>query len=146
MRQKIKGETYKRLHRLVSNITPLAIWDSMVAGDNLDYTRKEIPDEFIADFDSIRAILESERDATLDKISVALEHTKDLTDKELGLMIQGGSLGPESAYLFNVRKRGWDWLKSEKGLKALHMPFRPTGNRLTGYTPTNSMNRFAEES
>jgi RNA ligase len=45
-RLKIKGAEYRRIHALISRITPLAMWEIMQAGDDLAKVRRDIPEEF----------------------------------------------------------------------------------------------------
>jgi RNA ligase len=56
LRLKIKGAEYRRIHTLISRITPLAMWEIMQAGDDLAKVRKDIPEEFWSDFDAICAL------------------------------------------------------------------------------------------
>jgi len=42
-RLKIKGAEYRRIHALISRVTPLAIWEAMAAGDDLDSFRRDTP-------------------------------------------------------------------------------------------------------
>ncbi|MBA4077249.1 MAG: 2'-5' RNA ligase, partial [Cyanobacteria bacterium PR.023] len=58
-RLKIKGDEYLRLHALLSKVTPLAIWEKLAAGDDLDAMRRDLPEEFWSDFDQIRSQLEN---------------------------------------------------------------------------------------
>jgi RNA ligase len=46
LRLKIKGAEYRRIHALISRITPLAMWEIMQAGDDLAKVRQDIPEEF----------------------------------------------------------------------------------------------------
>src|SRR5689334_15913679 len=57
LRLKIKGAEYRRIRALVSRITPLAMWEIMQAGDDLAKVRRDIPEEFWADFDAICGLL-----------------------------------------------------------------------------------------
>lgn len=43
LRLKIKGAEYRRIHALVSRITPLAMWEIKQAGDDLEKVRRDIP-------------------------------------------------------------------------------------------------------
>jgi RNA ligase len=48
LRLKLKGEEYCRVHRVMSGCTPLALWESMVAGGDLDAMRRDLPEEMLA--------------------------------------------------------------------------------------------------
>lgn len=56
-RIKVKGSAYRRVHALVSRVTPLGLYDAMYAGDDLDVLRREVPEEYWADYDCIRRLL-----------------------------------------------------------------------------------------
>lgn len=58
LRVKIKGEEYLRIHRLISQVTPLAFWDSMVDGKVRKDFLKELPEEYRTEADKIVNILE----------------------------------------------------------------------------------------
>jgi RNA ligase len=50
-RIKIKGDEYIRLHKIVSNISNLSIWESLKKGIPSEYIVKDIPDEFYSKID-----------------------------------------------------------------------------------------------
>lgn len=66
LRLKIKGAEYRRIHALISRITPLAMWEIMQAGDDVAKVRKDIPEEFWTDFDAICALLARQLDAVVE--------------------------------------------------------------------------------
>lgn len=45
-RVKIKGDEYLRLHKIMTNMSTTAVWESLVNGDNLNNLLKDVPDEF----------------------------------------------------------------------------------------------------
>ncbi len=150
LRVKIKGEEYCRLHRVIFACTPLGVWEAMSNADNTDAMRRELPEELHHDFDAIRALLEKQLEAILLDITQSLESTANLSDKDLGLLLQSGktNLSPiAQKFLFSARHRNF--------LKAVHEPgdlrrraftvFRPTRNTLEGYTPSSAMKRFSAE-
>lgn len=150
-RLKIKGEEYARIARLVARVTPLGIWDLMVAKDDLEEVKKVLPEEFQVDFDKIRCLLEEKFFRFRDTVLKATESVKDLTDKELGQALQSGTLkfSPEvSSFIFACRKKNLlDKVEvAGRDRSAFFRIFRPTGNKLEGYQPSNVMNRFAQES
>jgi RNA ligase len=53
LRLKLKGDEYKRIHALISRCTPLAMWEAMQAGDDMQAIRRDLPEEFWDDFDAI---------------------------------------------------------------------------------------------
>jgi RNA ligase len=148
LRIKLKGDEYCRIHRLISNCTPLAVWDALVAGDSTEAIRRELPEEFHADFDNILRILLGLKAVRLAALHGAVDQVAALTDKDLGLLVQGGAhgFGDIADLIFPARKRGWDWFESDpKGRRVLLNAIRPTGNALPGYEPTSAMNRFNAE-
>lgn len=54
-RAKIKAERYKRLHKLVTGLTPKKIWEALCAGDSFEDLAETVPDEF---FDWLTKIVE----------------------------------------------------------------------------------------
>lgn len=144
-RVKIKGAEYLRLHRLLSRVTPLALWESWAAGDPLTAIRRDIPEEFWDDFDRIQRALEARLAAIVAEVERARDQYADRSNKEIGLML--GTLPPMVAcFLFPARKDGEAWTEVPKTRAALMRHIRPTGNVLPGYTPSERMARMLEES
>jgi RNA ligase len=144
LRLKVKGDEYCRIHRLVSNLTPLSIWEAQLARDDLDKVRRELPEEFWDDFDQIRLLLQERASAQLTKIIEIASGTMGMTDKEVGLSLD--------QYPADVRSFIFPWRKSSKddsleGRTRKHFfdQFRPTGNHLEGYQPSRSINCVFEE-
>lgn len=135
-RLKIKGDEYCRLHRLVSRVTPLCIWEMFVAGDDLDSVRKELPEEFWKDFDAICNELSNREKWIRNMAAHAYNVCLPLSDKEVGLSLK---TWPEDVrhFIFPLRK-GHDISK------AVYKAIRPTGNKLDGYAPSSAMNRMQE--
>lgn len=142
LRLKLKGEEYRRIHALISNCTPLAMWGAMQAGDDLRAIRRELPEEFWTDFDAITSLLALRVADIKRKVAHTADVLAGLPDKEVGLRLR--SLEPEvQPLIFHWRKAGG---KLEgRALVALYRMIRPTGNILAGYTPSYAMNRVTEE-
>ena len=87
MRLKIKGAEYRRIHALVSRITPLAMWEIMQAGDDLAKIRRDIPEEFWTDFDAICGILTRKVEEVVEAAERAAASVAHLSDKEVGLRL-----------------------------------------------------------
>jgi len=155
-RIKIKCSEYCRVHKLISNCTPLAIWDMMRNRDCLDTVRAEYPEEFHKDFDQIIALLQKEFDDRLKDIKDFYEDTKILSAKELGLKLKSGfSCRSVVARKFVFACRNKNFLtevhetpdgRSKHARKTLFETFRPTGNVLKGFKQSSAMDRFSEES
>jgi RNA ligase len=137
LRLKIKGDEYKRIHALISNVTPLGIWEVMKEGDNLDEVRRELPEEFGGDFEAIRTRLQTSLDRIIHKANAEVERVKDWTDKEVGLEIN--NFDPEiRGLIFEGRKGGGKLLEGRARRKVFDL-IRPTGNELPGYIPSYAM-------
>jgi RNA ligase len=144
LRLKLKGAEYRRLHALISGITPLAIYDMMLAGDDLDALRTDIPEELYTDFDEIRGLLTAAFNANLATLEATASQLNALSDKEVGLQL--ASLAPDvRKFIFACRKKGRAFLDDEKLREGFYKTVRPTGNELVGYEASYSMKRFMEE-
>jgi len=151
-RIKIKGDEYCRVHRLISNCTPLAIWDMMRNLDDLEVIRVDLPEEHRKDFDQIRELLQDTFDNYILEIKALLGETRNWTDKEVGLNLKSldGHSKVAKSFLFAARKKNFleevhmaiDNVKHAR--RALFEKFRPTGNVLEGFVPSSAMNRFDE--
>lgn len=143
-RVKVKGAEYLRVHRLASRITPLGLWDAMQSGDDLDGIRKEIPEEFYGDFDTIRTMFQSKFDALGNAVATEAAKWEGKPDKELGLALD--TIDESIRRLvFPFRKKGAAWATDPVTRKLLFKQFRPDGNLLDGYKPGGSLARIAED-
>jgi RNA ligase len=141
LRLKLKGAEYRRIHALISRCTPLAMWEAMAAGDDLDAIRRDLPEEFWADFDDIIRLLTASVAAIETKVAEAAASVAHLSDKELGLSL--ATLPAEArSYLFGYRKSGGIVGRSRE---ALMRSVRPTGNVLPGYVPSFAMGRVLDD-
>jgi RNA ligase len=143
-RLKIKGAEYRRIHALVSRITPLAMWEIMQAGDDLATIRRDIPEEFWADFDAICAILTRGVDAVVESAERAAASVAHLSDKEVGLRLNEFPADIRGL-IFTLRKQK-DSLLSGRSRQVIFRSIRPTGNELPGYVPSYAINRLQDES
>lgn len=148
-RIKIKGDEYVRLHRAMSHVTPLAVFELLIARDDLQKVALQLPDEFQREFVVIAGLLSAKFTALLQGVADASEQTKDMDDKTLGLWLRDQELFPDDVarWLFAVRKK--DFFRAVHQATDLRrkvfMCFRPTANRLDGYRAAGSINRFFEE-
>jgi len=141
-RLKVKGDEYRRVHALISRCTPLAMWEAMMAGDDMMAIRKELPEEFWNDFDQITSILSQRYDELTYAIGEIATSVNSLSDKELGLSLR--SIDEKvRPFLFPYRKSGGE---IEGRLReAIYRGLRPSANVLPGYTPSYAINRVKEE-
>lgn len=148
-RVKIKGDEYCRIHRLVSRVTPLAVWEMLVENDDIDKVAKQLPEEFLKDFDAIRDLLLDQFLVICNAIEDAVRLTRHMDDKTLGLWLPTQATYPSNVakWIFPARKKNLLIAVHRAGdlRRRVFETFRPTGNRLEGYTPSSAMNRFAEE-
>ncbi|WP_174278965.1 RNA ligase [Sphingomonas bacterium] len=143
LRLKAKGAAYRRLHAMISRVTPLGLWDATAAGDDLDGLRREIPEEFWWDFDEIRRLIEAELAARVAAVAAAGAGLAALSDKEVGLRLPTLA-EPVRRYVFAWRKRP-DLLADAKSRQALLRDVKPRANELPGYRASFAVQRLAEE-
>lgn len=151
-RMKIKGSQYVRVHALLSKITPLAIWRSMLCCDNLDLIRMELPEEILKDFDTIVKILNAEFNRICNGVFDRMIQYKDLSNKEIALLLNKECMQHDLDYtitkfVFAARDGSFMNLVGKPSTirRAVFDCFRPKGNVLAGYTPSSVLNRFDTE-
>jgi RNA ligase len=136
-RIKLKGSAYRRVHALVSRVTPLGIYDALYAGDDLDLLRREVPEEYWTDFDRIRALLAAELGKLVDATEAEARRLAGLSDKEVGLCLQRGEIAELARpHIFACRKFPDRWTQEPRSRLSLLRTIRPTGNHLVGYAPS----------
>ena len=141
-RLKLKGDEYRRIHALISRCTPLAMWEAMAAGDDLDAIRRDLPEEFWGDFDDIIRCLQARIDAVERRVAEVAASVSHLSDKELGLAL--ATLPADARpYLFGYRKS--NGRIEGKARASLLRQIRPTGNDLPGYVPSYAMGHVLDE-
>ncbi len=141
VRLKLKGAEYRRIHALISRCTPLAMWEAMNAGDDMEAIRRDLPEEFWADFDDIVRLIAAQVAAIEARVTEVAASVAHLSDKELGLSLN--SLPKDARpYLFGFRKLGTIVGKSRDSLMR---SLRPTGNVLEGYVPSYAMGRVLDD-
>lgn len=126
LRVKIKGKEYLRIHKLISELSPIAFWESMDSGIvNREYMQ-HLPEEFRSEFEPIVNHLEDQYAVTLEAIKNDIKRLPSLTDyKVIGLLTQGANdlshPGAVFPYLLN---------RPEALNKYIMNRIRPTGNVL----------------
>lgn len=142
-RLKIKGDEYCRIHRLISRLTPIAMWEAMMSHDDLEEIRKQLPEEFWTDFDFIIERLSLNMGSLIQEIKAEIKKVEQLSNKEIGLSLDKI---PE-----HIRGFVFAWRKSENPmddkriLEKLFKAIRPNGNILPGYTPSYAVNQVMSE-
>lgn len=140
-RLKLKGAEYRRIHALISRCTPLAMWEALAAGDDMDAIRRELPEEFWTDYDNIVRLLREQVARVEADVAAVAKQIQHLSDKDVGLSLR---TLPEAVrpFIFGYRKAGGIVGKQRE---SLFRAIRPTGNLLPGYTPSYAMNRVMDE-
>lgn len=143
LRVKIKSAEYKRIHAIISKLSPLSVWGLLKdMPDQVDNMRKELPEEFWTDFDMINFLLKKNIYIKLNKIAAIHNETKHLSDKELGLRLN--SIDPEiRPFVFPYRKAQGALTGAFR--EAIYRSIRPTSNRLEGYLPSGFVSRAQGE-
>ena len=83
-RYKVKSGEYLRLHRIVTEFTPKAVWNALATGQSVEF--ENMPEEFQTWLDTTVEEIQSSYDEKYAEIVAEHESTKDLSDKELGLL------------------------------------------------------------
>lgn len=144
LRLKVKGEAYRRIHSMISRLSPISVWESMAISDQeADNMRRGLPEEFWSDFDAMRVILQHHANKLVRLVASEAQRVAGLSDKEVGLRLAAfhESVRP---FIFPYRKNGGDILSGKTRL-ALFRAIRPTGNRLDGYLPSRQLARVVDE-
>jgi len=148
-RLKIKSAEYLRVHRIINRVTPLGIWEVMLAGDDLENIYKELPEEFQKDFRIIVDIYNMKIYDFVEYLTLFNRKTRHLSNKELGLLLKNEYLlDKKLSYIFYFRD-GSFWTRfnnmGSAFRRGIFTQFRPTGNDLEGYIPSSSLNMFLDE-
>ncbi len=143
LRLKVKGSEYRRIHALIAGVTPLALWEAIAAGDDVESIRRELPEEFWDDFDRIVSLIQGSANGIVDRVAALASGLSNVSDKDLGLSL--GRIDPElRPYIFSYRKRAESLLEG-RTRQTLFRSIRPTGNILPGYVPSFAMNRVMDD-
>jgi RNA ligase len=140
-RLKLKGAEYRRIHALISRCTPLAMWEAMSNGDDMAAIRRDLPEEFWADFDDIVRLLKAAIATIEGRVAEVAATVAHLSDKELGLSLNALPADVRN-YVFGFRKSG---VITGKFRDTMMRAIRPTGNALEGYMPSYAMGRVLED-
>ena len=140
LRLKLKGDEYVRVHAMISRLTPIAIWEALFEGRDLEQYRSHLPEEFLVDFDAIRTCLRGQHDHIYNMVHYAVlqSNLHLLSDKEIGLKLKEFP-EPVRGLIFPFLK--YKTKLDEKIMKLI----RPNGNVLPGYTPSYMLHRVHEE-
>ena len=113
VRIKLKGQEYRRVHQILSGITPLGVWKLLKEGKDLETIRQSIPEEFWQDWDDIVNLLNEQLEQLLNEVENYHQKYLDYSDKALGLILNQLPDLPRK-FLFARRKQGTDWHRTAK--------------------------------
>jgi RNA ligase len=139
----LKGDEYCKIHRLLSRVTPVFVWEDMrdmytVNNVNL------LPEEFQLDYITIKRLLSDKFDCYLGQLEILYEDTKHLTDKELGLVMKDIE-SPVKNFLFTYRRNPNILFTPNLIRNSFFNIFKPKSNILDGYIPSSAMNHFSND-
>ncbi len=153
VRLKIKGDEYIRVHKLMCEVTPLAIWNSMADGECLEELIISLPEEMEKDFHKIVSIFEKQLSDFIKEVVILFEKSKHIIDdKELALYMKKNpdafkskKFKTASSYIFSMRKGKFYLSVRESGSfarRSVFRAFRPSFNHLEGYKPSTIVSMF----
>ena len=122
-RIKIKGEEYLQYHKLIQNITPLNIWES-IKDDKAVIYRQEIPEEYWEYFDSISDALMLRYSDLLTQVETMYKTTCQYSDKELGLLLSSFP-EPFRKFIFPRHKQDEAWYNNPHTRNKIFEVFKP---------------------
>ena len=94
-RMKIKGDEYKRLHRILTNISNRDIWEYLKEGKSFDELLDKVPDEFYDWVKTTADLLQTQFDTI--KVDVENEFKELINKKEFAEKIKNN---PNKSFLF----------------------------------------------
>jgi len=128
-RVKVKGDIYMSLHRAISRLTPLNVWAAV--RDQIEEEMKLLlPEEFYPEFEDLAAHFNCEFNDLCDEIDTYCQSATNLTDKDIGLMIDKVPRRVRR-FVFTARKNPGAWKSDARNRSKLFDEFRPTANVCT---------------
>jgi RNA ligase len=82
LRVKIKSEEYLRLHRVLSSISNMSVWESLKKTGSIDGVLETIPDEFHPQLKEIETTLREEYRKTKEMAQAGFEECKNLPSRK----------------------------------------------------------------
>lgn len=126
-RVKFKGKEYLEMHRIVTKLSPLVIWENMTNGKVDRKFIENIPEEFIKQYEPIIEHLEKQYELILDEAEFTTKILSNLCNnqaKEIGLYLAKNDV-EYSRLVFPIFNKKIDQV--DKMIMSL---IRPTGNNL----------------
>lgn len=125
-RHKIKGDLYKIAHKNQEKITPLGVWEFLEAGADLNEVKKNIPDEFLNDFDALADFYKTKLSGLVNDVKALYEPFKNKPDVELRDFLKTCD-HPLKNYVYQLKKFETDF--ENRARSGLCKTFRPNGER-----------------
>lgn len=152
-RFKVKGDEYLRIHRLMTKVTPLAIWEALVEGNDLEELKMTVPEEMEKDLYTIINIFDEKLRDYIKEVTRLYEKSKFIIDdKELALYMKdhpdefkSEKFPTASNYIFSMRKCNFYRPVRKYGSymrRKVFEAFRPKYNHLEGYKPSLFVSMF----
>jgi len=92
LRLKIKGKEYLKIHKIISNLSPISFWETMIEGKVPKEYLVQIPEEFKKDFESIVETLENNYEIVQSELMQDFEKLPITQDndcrKQIGLFLK----------------------------------------------------------
>lgn len=126
-RVKFKGKEYLEMHRIVTKLSPLVIWENMTNGKVGSNFIESIPEEFIEQYKPIIKHLEKQYELILDEAEFTTKILSNLCNnqaKEIGLYLAKNDV-EYSKLVFPIFNKKMDQVN-----KIIMSLIRPTGNNL----------------
>ena len=135
LRLKIKGIEYLRLHKIISDMSPLSVWEGLLHCENMKEIEKQLPEEFRLEYVKLLSFFQQKFEEVMEKIEECHKTYAHLSDKELGKMKH-----PLQPFLFSCRKKNLleDAYKDTKVRQSVFNLFRPDGNVIDPDKPSFS--------
>lgn len=101
---KLKYEEYKRLHKILTNVSNKSIWELLSKGENLNELIEKVPDEFYDWVRSVERELKNKYNEILEECDrVFLESDKFITRKEFAIHVKSQKY-PHILFQMNDKK------------------------------------------
>lgn len=127
-RVKIKGDEYCRIHKIISHLSPLSLWEVMNTEGKVDsFYIQQIPEEYREEFEPIVSRLENQYYQVNEEVFndiMKLPNYPDLTDKRvIGIFVHSENNGLKHS------KAIFPYITNKQALhKYIMNQIRPTGN------------------
>lgn len=134
-RIKLKGDEYLRIHKILSEFSPLAVWDTVRKCDPYWRLQSEIPEEFWNELKSLVEYFKGQYEYVLDKINRLIKDLENTSPKEIGLHLKGGEANLMEKdlvrYVFKYKKNNQLITENPGKIRDnIFELFRPKGNIL----------------